>query len=116
MSADFWSHVRDARRLRRSRRREPRDRKLEDVAPPPYANGAAGGAARKAPGSSAYVGVKETEPGLWRASLSVSGRLVVVGHFRGEEEAARARDRAAVRHHGARAVLNFPESADWREG
>lgn len=47
----------------------------------------------------------------WYAQLRVDGRRIHIGAFPTPEDAARAYDEAALRHHGEFARLNFPEEA-----
>ena len=46
----------------------------------------------------------------WRAKITVSGRYLHVGSFANQEDAARAYDRAALKHFGEFAKTNFPIS------
>ena len=58
-------------------------------------------------GSSAYRGVcfsKSTQ--RFRASIRVSSKLVNLGSYVNEEEAARVYDRAAIKHHGRSSLLS----------
>lgn len=58
--------------------------------------------------SSKFLGVgwcKQTQ--RWRAKISVLGRAISLGRHQEEEAAARAYDRAALRHFGPFANLNF---------
>lgn len=54
---------------------------------------------------------KHKGPNCWYAQLKVNGKRVHVGAFLTAEEAARAYDEAAIKHHGEFARLNFPEEA-----
>lgn len=45
----------------------------------------------------------------WRADIRVDGRLLFLGLFESESEAAIAFDIAAVRNRGVNAVVNFPD-------
>jgi len=60
-------------------------------------------------GSSKFKGVtwfkRQSE---WRASIQVRRRYIYIGAFDMEEDAARAYDKAAQRHFGEFAFLNFP--------
>lgn len=59
--------------------------------------------------TSSYRGViRDPRTGRYRASIGINYRRVYLGTFEQEEDAARAYDAAALAHHGARAVLNFP--------
>lgn len=46
----------------------------------------------------------------WRAAMKLDGRNTDLGCYRSPEEAARAYDAAAVKHHGEFARLNFPDA------
>jgi len=61
-------------------------------------------------GSSRFVGVYRRGD-RWRAGIGYRGRWYTLGTYGDEVEAAKARDREAVRVHGPYAYLNFPE--DW---
>lgn len=59
--------------------------------------------------TSGYVGVRwRPEKGRWETRIQVDGRKLRVGMYATAEEAARARDAAALEHHGPFARLNFP--------
>ncbi len=66
---------------------------------------------RKGPnkdGTSGYLGVSWAEPNKkWRAGIMVDGRYVTLGYFDTAEDAAGARDEAALKHYGEFATLNF---------
>ena len=46
----------------------------------------------------------------WDTRIRVRGERICLGTYDTIEEAARVYDRAAIKHHGDRAVLNFPSS------
>lgn len=59
--------------------------------------------------SSRYKGVAWIEASKrWRASIMVNRRLIFLGSFDDEIDAAKAYDRAALKYHGEFASLNFP--------
>ena len=60
--------------------------------------------------SSRFVGVCRWGD-KWRAKIKIKGRYVHLGTFDTEIEAARARDAAALQHHGPFAWLNVPDQA-----
>lgn len=59
---------------------------------------------------SGYIGVT-TMPKRksWKAGICVRGKTMFLGYFKQPETAARIRDAAARKYHGAFAVLNFPD-------
>lgn len=59
--------------------------------------------------TSGLIGVIKFNARLWRADLQINGERVNIGYFRSSEEAAHARDAAALKHHGEFATLNFPK-------
>eukprot|EP00798_Chlamydomonas_sp_ICE-L_P008772 gene8772-33639_t len=60
-------------------------------------------------GSSSYRGVTAHPSGRWESRIGVPGsKHIYLGLFEGEEDAARAYDRALVRLRGAGATTNFP--------
>jgi hypothetical protein len=64
---------------------------------------------RKGEGTSVYKGVCwDSATKKWRGSLQVDKKVIRLGRFSSEIDAARSYDRAAKRYHGAFAVLNFP--------
>lgn len=63
---------------------------------------------RRPVGASGYRGVRfRRDRGSWVAHLSIDNKEVYVGSYASADEAARARDEAALKHHGQFAVLNF---------
>jgi EREBP-like factor len=57
-----------------------------------------------------YRGVHETSwGGTWFVTLKVQGKPTYLGTFRDIESAARAYDTAALKYHGDKAKLNFPQ-------
>ncbi|MEJ2704139.1 MAG: DNA polymerase I, partial [Sedimentisphaerales bacterium] len=58
--------------------------------------------------SSGYKGVSRRQGDAWHARIFVDGRLVSLGRFESEIEAAKAYDRAAREYHGEFAAPNFP--------
>ena len=64
------------------------------------------------PTTSQFAGVDlDSDAGLWNATywLPETTRLLRLGGWGSEKEAAKARDRAAARHGGAKCHLNFPK-------
>lgn len=62
--------------------------------------------------TSGFIGVYwNKDRRRWMARLSADGQRMFLGYFNEPEEAARARDIAAVAHHGSFARLNFPMTA-----
>ena len=58
---------------------------------------------------SKYRGVT-IERGRWKAQIGFNGKTHHIGTFDSDVEAARAYDERALKVHGSRALLNFPES------
>jgi hypothetical protein len=46
---------------------------------------------------------------LWKARIAIDRKVIELGYFENEIDAARAYDRAAKKYHGQFAILNFPE-------
>jgi len=60
--------------------------------------------------TSQFIGVYfDKNRRLWAYQLRANGKVVSVGRFASEIDAARARDTAAIKYHGEFARLNFPE-------
>jgi hypothetical protein len=58
--------------------------------------------------SSEFKGVYWYKPRkIWRAIIKIGMKRLYLGHYKVEEDAARAYDRAAVKYHGEFANLNF---------
>jgi RNA polymerase sigma factor (sigma-70 family) len=66
------------------------------------------------PRRGAYRGVQRNKR-RWNASIFVQGRYFFLGTFVSVIDAARAYDAAALKYHGDKAKLNFPERAPARE-
>lgn len=62
--------------------------------------------------SSKFKGVRKREYNRWQARISIVGRLLNIGSFDSEEQAAKAYDTAAIKHFGEFAKLNFPDSVN----
>ncbi len=60
--------------------------------------------------TSRFVGVSRWGD-KWRAKMKINGKYTLLGTFNTEIEAARARDAAALKHHGPFAWRNLPEEA-----
>ena len=60
--------------------------------------------------TSIYKGVSyRKDRNKWSAYLRISGKLIHLGHFKNEKQAAKAYNRAATKHFGEFAVLNKVE-------
>jgi hypothetical protein len=65
----------------------------------------------RADNRSGYRGVTKASRGKrWRAQIGVYGVRTYIGSYPTPEDAARAYDDAAIKHHGEHAQLNFPSS------
>jgi hypothetical protein len=65
--------------------------------------------------SSKYKGVAWKEDRKkWRARLHFNGKLIFLGYFKDEIQAAKAYDQAAKKYYGQFAYLNFPGDIDTR--
>lgn len=65
---------------------------------------------RRPTAASGYKGVRWHKQGKkWHARIKVDGKEVSLGLFDTAEDAARARDKASIVHHGPYARLNFPD-------
>jgi len=70
-------------------------------------------ARKRSLGTSKYKGVNIDEGRRpWRARIRVDLKLIHLGRFATEEEAARAYDKAARRHFGKFACVNFPAAGE----
>lgn len=61
----------------------------------------------RAPIKGRYKGVSSRGGGVWRARITVDGRMIYLGDHLSEIAAAKAYDQAAIRFHGEFARLNF---------
>lgn len=70
-------------------------------------------ARRRADNTSGFRGVSLARTcDKWRAEVHVGGRRTFLGYYRTAEDAARAYDDAARKHHGKFARLNFPRPGE----
>jgi len=64
---------------------------------------------REKPTSSKYKGVCwDKQNSKWQASIGYNNKVIRIGRFKVEEDAARAYDRAALKYFGENAIVNFP--------
>ena len=62
------------------------------------------------PGSSIYKGISWNKQSRnWKARIGFENKIIFLGHFKNEIDAAKAYDEAAKKYHGEFACLNFPE-------
>ena len=74
-------------------------------------------AKRSKASSSIYLGVSRiTHANRWQARIRVKDTNIQLGTFATEQEAAQCYDAGARKHHGPRAVLNFPSEEDFALG
>lgn len=59
-----------------------------------------------------YLAYRGKKHNLWTARICIDGKLISLGQYRTEEEAARAYDMAAAPLFGEFARLNFPDEQD----
>lgn len=57
--------------------------------------------------TSSYKGVGKSSVNRWQARIRVDGELLFLGSFESKEDAAKAYNEAALRHHGRFAKLNI---------
>lgn len=69
---------------------------------------------RKGPFKNGYRGIHKSgsKKNPWRAQIKVNYKPICLGNFSTKEDAARAYDAAARKHHGEFASLNFPLSQE----
>lgn len=63
----------------------------------------------KSGSTSAFLGVSwDRRTRRWRAGIKAFGKSISIGQFDSEQDAAKAYDAEAIKHHGVFARLNFP--------
>lgn len=66
----------------------------------------------KSNNTSGFIGVHFSKLAKkWRAAISLNNKQYHIGYFFDKTEAAKMRDKAAIKLHGEFAVLNFPNEA-----
>lgn len=64
-------------------------------------------------GISKYLGVTyDKSRGKWKSSICINGKTIHLGRFASEEEAAKARDIAAIKYHGKWANINLKNKSN----
>lgn len=83
------------------------DNRRENLRPATVAQNGANRRTNRGPKTSRFKGVRRGRADRWRAHIGVGGRVIQLGTFATEEDAARAYDDAARQHFGEYARPNF---------